>query len=142
MRGYLGANGGNGVITRAAIRLSPWFGPPEIESRGHAPNFEVVVPDAIKTYTLTWDTNDGLIEAFRLIAEEGIAYALRSAELLSEAFGQGDPQVYEHLWRAQYGSGFLAASGMLRPVDLNVGAYEIVFQVAMAMALSDADLFQ
>ena len=70
------------------------------------------------------------------ITGEGIAYALWSAELLAEAFGQGDPQVYEGLWREQYGRGFMAASGMLRPVDLDIGAYEIIFQVAMAMALS------
>ena len=70
------------------------------------------------------------------ITGEGIAYALWSAELLAEAFGQGDPQVYEGLWRERYGRGFMAASGMLRPVDLDIGAYEIIFQVAMAMALS------
>lgn len=67
---------------------------------------------------------------------EGIAHALWSAELLAKAFGQGDPQVYEGLWREQYGRGLMAASGMLSAVDLDVSAYEIVFQVAMAMALA------
>jgi flavin-dependent dehydrogenase len=70
------------------------------------------------------------------ITGEGIAYALWSAELLAEAFGQGEPQVYKSLWREQYGRGFMAASSILRPVDLDIGAYEIIFQVAMAMALS------
>jgi flavin-dependent dehydrogenase len=70
------------------------------------------------------------------ITGEGIAYALWSVELLAEALGQGGPQVYEGLWRERYGHGFLAASGMLRPVDQDIGAYEIVFQVTMAMALS------
>jgi flavin-dependent dehydrogenase len=69
------------------------------------------------------------------ITGEGIAYALWSAELLAKAFGGGDPQLFEGLWREQYGRGLMAASGMLRGVDLNVGAYEIVFQVAMAMAM-------
>ena len=68
---------------------------------------------------------------------EGIAYALWSAELLAQAFQQGDPQAYEGLWRARYGRGLLAASGLLRRVERNVGAYEMAFQVAMAMALSD-----
>ena len=70
------------------------------------------------------------------ITGEGIAYALWSAELLAEAFGQGDPQIYESLWRERYGHGLLAVSDMLRPVDLDIGAYEIVFQLAMATALS------
>jgi flavin-dependent dehydrogenase len=69
------------------------------------------------------------------ITGEGIAYALWSAELLAEAFGQGDPQTYESLWRDQYGNGFMAASDMLRPVDLDIGAYEIMFQLAIAMVL-------
>jgi flavin-dependent dehydrogenase len=69
------------------------------------------------------------------ITGEGIAYALWSAELLAEAILRGDPQVYEGLWREQYGHGFLAACDTLRPVALDIGAYEIIFQVAMAMAL-------
>jgi flavin-dependent dehydrogenase len=67
---------------------------------------------------------------------EGTSYAHLSAELLAEAFGQGDPKVYEGLWRERYGSGLRAASGMLGPVDLDISAYEIVFQVATAMALT------
>jgi flavin-dependent dehydrogenase len=66
---------------------------------------------------------------------EGIVYALWSAELLVEAFGQEDPQLYEGLWRERYGRGLMAASSILRPEDLGIGAYEITFQLAMAMAL-------
>jgi flavin-dependent dehydrogenase len=68
------------------------------------------------------------------ITGEGMAYALWSAELLAKAIGQGDPQVYEGLWREQYGRGLMAASGMLQPEDQDIGAFEIVFQGAMAMA--------
>jgi flavin-dependent dehydrogenase len=71
------------------------------------------------------------------ITGEGIAYALWSAELLAQAFQQKDPQVYEGLWRERYGRGLLAASGMLRRVERNVGAYEIAFQLLMAMADQD-----
>ena len=69
------------------------------------------------------------------ITGEGIACALWPSELLADAVRQGEPKVYECLWREQYGRGFMAAGGMLRPVDLDIGAYEIVFQVAMVMAL-------
>jgi hypothetical protein len=70
------------------------------------------------------------------VTSEGITHALWSVDLLAEAFGQGDSQVYQGLWWERYGRGLLAASGMLRRVELNVGAYEITFQVAIAMALS------
>jgi flavin-dependent dehydrogenase len=70
------------------------------------------------------------------ITGEGIAYALWSAKLLAEAFRQGNPEVYETVWRERYGGGFLAASSMLRPVALNAGAYEMVFQMGMAVALT------
>jgi flavin-dependent dehydrogenase len=70
------------------------------------------------------------------ITGEGIAYALWSAELLAEAFGEGNPQLYESLWRERYGQSLIAATGMLQLVDQDNGAYEIVFQVAMAMAVS------
>jgi flavin-dependent dehydrogenase len=66
---------------------------------------------------------------------EGITYALWSAELLAEAFGQGDPQSYEGLWRERYGYALRAACAMLSDSDSSSGAYEIAFQMAMAMAL-------
>ena len=56
---------------------------------------------------------------------------------LAEAIKLGAPQNYESLWRQEYGRGLLAASGMLRRVERNVGAYELAFQLAMAMSLSD-----
>jgi flavin-dependent dehydrogenase len=69
------------------------------------------------------------------ITGEGIAYALWSAELLAEVFRQGEPQIYDRLWRERYGRGLLAASNMLSRLERDVGAYEIIFQVAMAAAL-------
>ena len=70
------------------------------------------------------------------ITGEGIAYTLWSAELLAEALGRGDPQVYEGRWREEYGQGLMAASTMSCGVGSDNGGYEVVFQLAMAMALS------
>lgn len=101
MRGYVGANGGHGVITKAAIRLSPWFGPENVGSRGSAPNFELEIPENMKTFTLTWDTNEGLFEAFRLIAEEGIAHALSRRGPFTAAAGvAGSAQELEEVWKS------------------------------------------
>ena len=69
------------------------------------------------------------------ITGEGIAYALWSAELLAEAFGQGDPTAYEGLWREQYGHALIASGEMLCRAGAAKGAYEVLFQLALAMAL-------
>jgi len=69
------------------------------------------------------------------ITGEGIAYALWSADLLGGAFGQGNPQHYESMWRDDYGAGFGAASTM--STGTGGGCYEVVFQLAMAMALAN-----
>lgn len=124
MRGYMGANGGNGVITRAAIRLSPWFGPPEIESRGSAPNFELEIPDALKTYTLTWDSHDDLVEGFRLIAEEGIAYALGRRGPFSALAGvAGTREELAEIWESglyqeKFNSGAVCVLDAVSPGEL------------------------
>jgi len=47
------------------------------------------------------------------ITGEGIAYALWSAELLAQAFAEGDPQAYEELWRVGYGQELANASQTL-----------------------------
>lgn len=101
MRGYTGPAGGLGVITKAAVRLAPWYGPGKIESRGSAPNFELVMPDSIRTFTLTWDSSDGLMEGFRLIAEEGIAHALgRRGPFTAAAGVAATSQELEQVWNS------------------------------------------
>ena len=37
LRGHSGANGGHGVITKAAVKLYPWYGPSEWELQGSPP---------------------------------------------------------------------------------------------------------
>jgi flavin-dependent dehydrogenase len=67
---------------------------------------------------------------------EGISYALWSAELLAKAFGQADPQVYEKLWRQEYGRGLMATSARVSRLVQADRGYEMVFHWAMATALS------
>jgi flavin-dependent dehydrogenase len=66
---------------------------------------------------------------------EGIIYALWSAELLAEAFRQGEPGAYDVLWRQEYGNGFAGASEILATLGSDGGVYELSFQLTMAMAL-------
>jgi len=66
---------------------------------------------------------------------EGITYALWSAELLAEAIGQGDPQVYEVLWREEFGDQLQATGALVSATGLVEGGYEAVYQMAMVTAL-------
>jgi flavin-dependent dehydrogenase len=69
------------------------------------------------------------------ITGEGLLYALWSADLLAEAFGRGAPQAYDSLWREAYGRCLIAASTILSSMGSGYGAYELVFQLTMTMAL-------
>lgn len=74
------------------------------------------------------------------ITGEGIGYALWSAELLAEAFKRGDPRVYQNLWQERCRPSLLAASAMLAAAASNGLSYEVLFHLAMAIALSGPKL--
>ena len=72
----------------------------------------------------TWDSRTVCGENWALLGDaagfadpvtgEGIFYALRSAELLSEAFVRGDVQSYEASWREDFGAELRRAAQMRR----------------------------
>jgi len=72
----------------------------------------------------TWDTRKACGDRWALLGDaagfadpvtgEGIYYALRSAELFADAFLKGKPQVYETLWRKDFGGELKRASQMRR----------------------------
>lgn len=66
---------------------------------------------------------------------EGIAYALLSADSLAEALGGEDPMIYDNLWREHYGRALIASGEMLCQTGGEQGAYEVLFQLALAMAI-------
>lgn len=72
----------------------------------------------------TWDTRKACGDGWALLGDaagfadpvtgEGIYYALRSAELFSEAYLRGEPKGYEELWRGDFGGELKRASEMRR----------------------------
>ena len=72
----------------------------------------------------TWDTRKACGDGWALLGDaagfadpvtgEGIYYALRSAELFTDAFLKGKPQEYETLWRRDFGGELKRASQMRR----------------------------
>jgi len=75
MRGHTGPSGGLGVITKAAVKLVPWYGPAKMETKGKPPSYTVDVPENFRVFTLIFPSREKLYEAFGLINEEAIAFA-------------------------------------------------------------------
>jgi glycolate oxidase len=76
MRGFLGAAGGLGVITKAAIKLYPWPGPPAMPIEGVTPNYYSPLPENIRTYTLAFPNWDSFFDAWYKIGEAEIGYVM------------------------------------------------------------------
>jgi geranylgeranyl reductase family protein len=70
------------------------------------------------------------------ITGEGIAYALWSAELLSQALLSGDPLSYDCLWQEAYSGPFISASEMMQRAGAVKGAYEILLPLSLMTAFS------
>ncbi len=71
MRGAAGNMGGNGVFTRAALKLYPWYGPP-YECEGTPPFFDSSdIPNSYLRYVV-WDDRDNEAEALLRLGEAEI----------------------------------------------------------------------
>lgn len=75
LRGRMGANGGLGVITKVAVKLAPWYGPPRLNVKGEPPLYECELPENFRLYVVAFPTIEPLVDFLRLIEEEQIAFA-------------------------------------------------------------------
>jgi glycolate oxidase len=97
LRGRTGANGGHGVITKASVKLYPWYGPPEWRQEklpGEPPVIGQIdrVPDGFRTYIPTFSSVDVALEAAADFCREEILYALSIAILLSDVLPEGNDE--------------------------------------------------
>ncbi len=76
IRGYLGAAGGIGVFTKAAVKLHPWPGPQKAEVTGENPSYGWRVPENFHLSFLVFPDGDKLMEAFYKLMKEEICYFL------------------------------------------------------------------
>ena len=70
------------------------------------------------------------------VTGEGIAHALWSAELVAETVKRGKSELFERRLREQFGSGLAAASAMMYASGSDHQAYEVMFQLGLALSLS------
>jgi len=91
LRGALGHWGASGVITKIAIKLYPWPGPPVLPTEGMAPDKKCQLPtERFKWYLFTYPTLSQAIEAMREIGKSEIGGILHSW-----------PPVYYNWWWAK-----------------------------------------
>jgi glycolate oxidase len=78
LRGHCGANGGNGVVTKASVKLYPWHGPEKLERQGDIPALRTVkeVPDNHKVFLISFPTQDSTFDALAEMGKAEIAYSL------------------------------------------------------------------
>lgn len=100
MRGYVGHSGAMGVVTKAAIRLNPWYGPPEIGSTGNPPKYVSKMPANFKVYTITYPSREKIYESMSLIYQEDIVYSLNRRGASTMCFGMtGSNKEFYKLWQ-------------------------------------------
>ena len=75
MRGYGGANGGLGIMTKVAVKLVPWYGPEKIEAKGRPPSYDCDVPENFATYMISFPSQNRLVDCFYLLTEECIGFS-------------------------------------------------------------------
>ena len=74
MRGISGANGGLGVITKTAVRLNPWYGPPSVPGKGKPNIYGCDIPPCFANYFVVIPSRQQLTDFFLLLVEEAIAH--------------------------------------------------------------------
>jgi glycolate oxidase len=96
LRGHSGANGGHGVITKASVKLYPWYGPGEWQLEGTIPALKQLekVPDGFKGFVLTFPSEENTFDALREIAQAGLCFAL--LQNIMGVMGEGN----DELWAA------------------------------------------
>jgi len=70
-----GLRGEFGICTRITFKLSPWPGPSEMTTEGHAPAYFAKLPDNIRAFTLCFPDWDRWGKAMMLLCESDIIFA-------------------------------------------------------------------
>ena len=97
LRGRTGANGGHGVITKASVKLYPWYGPPEWEQKkepGEAPSLGQLdkVLDGYKVFVPSFANMDDTLDASEELCRAEILCAFGIAILGTTPFTEGNDE--------------------------------------------------
>jgi glycolate oxidase len=77
MRGLSGPNGGLGIITRTAVKLTPWNGPASIKANGKPNLYDYVVPDNFIVHQLVFQSREQMNDFCISLVEEAIGHGFQ-----------------------------------------------------------------
>jgi glycolate oxidase len=97
LRGRTGANGGHGVITKASVKLYPWYGPPEWKQKkqpGEVLSLGQLdaVPDGYKVFIPTFRNLNDTLEAAAEFCRAEILYALGIGIIAADVVPEGNDE--------------------------------------------------
>ena len=95
LRGHSGANGGLGIVTKASVKLYPWYGPPEVEFTAPPelpPSAKLLtkVPEQYKVFVIKFPGQDAMFEALIRIGRAELATCLMGALIFP--YGEGNDE--------------------------------------------------
>jgi glycolate oxidase len=98
LRGLSGGNGGHGVITKASVKLYPWYGPPDWELVGEIPGRKDLdnVLDGYKVFVVTFPDRDKALNAVREVGQSDIACFCALLGYGFGAVGEGNDEAWEN----------------------------------------------
>ena len=104
LRGVLGHFGAFGVITKIAIKLFPWPGPPNFPTDGVAPWKKSTLPSTkFKWYLVTYPTLEQAIEAIREISKNEIGSIVQiMCPFVHNVFWAKSREEYWSNWEQEY----------------------------------------
>lgn len=103
MRGYMGAFGGLGVYTKAAIKLYKWDGPGEIEVTGCSPHYYLSeeLPSNMDLFAISFPNKKSLADAGYKMGECEITYADFRLPAFMTALGATDDNLeLKKIWES------------------------------------------
>ncbi|MGD0228829.1 MAG: FAD-binding oxidoreductase [Syntrophorhabdales bacterium] len=108
LRGRSGANGGHGVITKASVKLYPWYGPDDMEFAG-PPGVSASarritkVPENYKPIMIKFPTEEAMWQSLQRIGRAELATSLMAAMLFP--YGEGNDEAWVEIQKiAQSGA--------------------------------------
>ncbi|RPJ63311.1 MAG: FAD-binding oxidoreductase [Dehalococcoidia bacterium] len=77
MRGLSGPNGGMGIVTRAAVKLTPWYGPTSNKAKGKPNLYEYDIPEDFIVQQMVFQSREHMNDFFIAMVEESIAHGIQ-----------------------------------------------------------------
>jgi glycolate oxidase len=141
LRGRTGANGGHGVITKASVKLYPWYGPPEWEQTkepGEPLSYGQLdrVPDGYKVFVPTFPDLDKTLAASEDLCRAEILYALGIGILGTIQTGEGNDEEWANMQQMDPE----VASSISRSVAAVIGGQsprELVYKERCLLVITD-----